>query len=76
MPLEKSSLIKKLEEEGIITDVVTICPYCGSEATSFMWHQGCCGESSDHFVQGYLFSDDTILTEDQVNALYKSGSLH
>jgi hypothetical protein len=74
--MDKSPLIKQLEESGIIVDVITICPYCGTEATAMMWQLGCCGESSDHFIEGYLFNDDSFLTEEQVHALYKSGSIH
>jgi len=74
--LEKSDIIKKLEEEGIIVDVVTVCPYCGNEVGPMNWQLGCCGESSDHFVEGYLFNDDTFMTEEEVLAIYKSGSIH
>lgn len=74
--MEKSDIIKKLEEEGIIVDVITICPYCGNEVGSINWQLGCCGESSEHFVEGYLFSDDTFMTEEEIIATYKSSSIH
>lgn len=73
---EKSDIIKQLEDKGIIVDVLTICPYCGTEATASMWDRGCCGESSQHFQEVYLFNDDTMLTEEEVHAYFKSGAIH
>lgn len=76
MDTDKHSIIEQLEDAGQIIDVITICPYCGTEVNATKWQLGCCGESSDHFVEAYLFNDDTMMTEAEVLATYKSASLH
>jgi hypothetical protein len=72
----KGSVIEELEKNGQIVDVITICPYCGNEVNASKWTVGCCGESSDHFVEAYLFSDDSIMTEEEIVATFKSTSIH
>jgi hypothetical protein len=72
----KSKVIQQLENAGIITDMMTICPHCKKEVEPMMWQLGCCGESSDSFVEGYLFNDDTFMTEEQINKYFLSGDIH
>jgi len=31
-----------------MTDILFVCPYCGSEYAG--WQRGCCGESRNHWV--------------------------
>jgi hypothetical protein len=73
---DKPSIIKELEDSEMIVDILTICPYCGREVNASMWTLGCCGESSDHFIEAYLFNDDSIMTEEEVLATYKSSAIH
>lgn len=35
---------------------ITICPYCGSEKSS--WSIGCCGESSCHYQTVWIETDE------------------
>jgi hypothetical protein len=37
-----------------MSDILKICPYCGSEYAS--WARGCCGESTNHGV--YVIDDE------------------
>ena len=37
---------------------VTCCPYCGDIRERDASFMGCCGESSDHFVDEYRYTDD------------------
>jgi hypothetical protein len=72
----KSPTVIELENAGIIIDAITICPHCKQEVTSIKWQLGCCGGSSDDFIEGYLFKDNTFLTETQIEILYKSTNIH